>query len=314
MLIEIKEKNFTDIIKNIDDSNLNYKTISNTLIALIGSKTEKNMFLNKFNLNDSKIEDFLYSRDFKLNDTIINVGNSSFGSDKVIIAGPCAIESKNQLYKTANYVKKFGVDIIRGGAYKPRTSPYSFQGLKDDGLKIFNDVKKTLNLNIVTESISESKVDLVSKYSDIVQVGSRNGQNYGLLKKVGDQNKPILLKRGMHMSVKEFLLSAEYILLEGNSNVILCERGIRINPRTEEVEPDFEGICELKKKTHLPIIFDPSHSTQDRDKVIEASIKALNSGADGLIVEVHPDPENALCDGNQSLTFDLFKKLMKKIN
>jgi len=236
-----------------------------------------------------------------------------FGGKKIqVIGGPCSVESLDQICETAEAVKKSGGTILRGGAYKPRTSPYSFQGLEKEGLEMLLEAKKRTGLPIDTEVMKESVVDIVAEYADIIQIGTRNMQNFDLLKAVGMTNKPILLKRGLANSIKEWLMSAEYIMAQGNMNVILCERGIRTFETSTRNTLDLSAISVLKKETHLPVVVDPSHGTGHWDYVEDMSLAAIAAGADGLMIEVHPNPHEAWSDGSQSLTPEKFDSLMKK--
>ena len=245
---------------------------------------------------------------------IIQVGGVSIGGPAIaIIAGPCSVESKEQICTTAKLVKSSGASFLRGGAYKPRTSPYSFQGLEENGLKLLAAAKEVSGLPIVTEVMNPREIDLVAKYADIIQVGARNMQNFSLLKELGKINKPILLKRGMMNTIKEFLMSAEYVLSEGNQQVILCERGIRTFETATRNTLDISCIPVLKKETHLPIIIDPSHATGHWEMVESMSRASIAAGADGLIIEVHPDPVNAFSDGPQSLKPEKFSRLMENL-
>jgi 3-deoxy-7-phosphoheptulonate synthase len=257
----------------------------------------------------------LVTRKFQEQSSIININDQvEIGGRKItIIAGPCAIESKQILFDCAQSIKKSGGAILRGGAFKPRTSPYSFQGLEKDGLELLALVKKQYNIPIITEVMSTEDVSLVAQYADILQIGARNMQNFSLLKKVGKINKPILLKRGLAATIEEFLLSAEYILSQGNPNVILCERGIRTFETMTRNTLDLSIVPFVKTVSHLPIIVDPSHGTGRRELVIPMSKAAIAAGADGIMVEVHPHPEKALVDGIQSLNFDEFKTLIGQI-
>lgn len=232
------------------------------------------------------------------------------GTEVVIIAGPCAVESQKQLVETARSVKKGGARILRGGAFKPRSSPYNFQGLGEDGLKLLRDVSLETGLPVVTEVMDTRQVELVSKYAEMLQVGSRNMQNFPLLKEVGMSRKPVLLKRGMMATVEEFLLAAEYILSQGNIQVVLCERGIRTFETSTRNTLDLSAVPVLKQRCNLPVIVDPSHGTGQRWLVPSLSKAAVAVGADGLIMEVHYKPEEALCDGYQSLSLEEFDQLM----
>lgn len=255
----------------------------------------------------------LVSRDFKHEDTIINVKGVNIGKEFVVMAGPCAVENEQQLTITAKSVKKSGANILRGGAYKPRSSPYAFQGLGVQGLKLLKKVGDELNLPIITEVISPETVEVVAEHADILQVGTRNMQNFDLLKRLGKINKPILLKRGMSATVEELLMAAEYIMSEGNHDVILCERGIRTFETATRNTLDLGIVPLLKQKTHLPVIVDPSHATGIRSLVAPMAKAALVAGCDGLIIEVHYNPETAKSDGMQSLYPDQFDALMQDL-
>jgi 3-deoxy-7-phosphoheptulonate synthase len=256
----------------------------------------------------------LTSREMKPDDTKIKVGNVIIGDKKpVIIAGPCAVESEMQTIEIARAVKNFGADLLRGGAFKPRTSPYTFQGLGEEGLKILAKAKEETGLPVVSEAIDTETFPLVEEYVDIIQIGARNMQNYSLLKKAGMSKKPILLKRGMASTIQEFLLAAEYIMSEGNYNVILCERGIRTFSDFTRFTLDISSIPELKRVSHLPVIVDPSHASGKRDMVLPLSRAAIAAGADGIMVEVHNNPDKALSDGPQSLTIEGFKILIEEL-
>ncbi len=254
------------------------------------------------------------SRETKPESSLVKVGGVEIGgSGVIIIAGPCAVESEEQLFDTARAVRKDGAHILRGGAFKPRSSPYSFQGLGEEGLRLLSEIRSETGMPVVTEVMDTRQVELVSKYADMLQVGSRNMQNYPLLKEVGHSKKPILLKRGMMATIEEFLLAAEYILSHGNENVILCERGIRTFETSTRNTLDLSAIPMLKRLTHLPVIVDPSHGTGIRWMVPAMAKAAIAAGADGLIIEVHYRPDEALCDGYQSLDLDLFARLMSDL-
>jgi len=243
--------------------------------------------------------------------TIVNIGGIKIGgTDIVVIAGPCAVESLEQLFETAMAVKSSGAKILRGGAFKPRSSPYSFQGLGEEGLKLLSTIRQQTGLPLVTEVMDARQVEMVASYADMLQVGSRNMQNFPLLKEVGMCRKPVLLKRGMMSTIEEFLLAAEYILNQGNDQVILCERGIRTFETSTRNTLDLSAVPMLKSLTHLPVIVDPSHGTGLRWMVPSMSKAAVAVGADGLIIEVHYKPDQALCDGHQSLSLDEFDGLM----
>ncbi|MGQ9617930.1 MAG: 3-deoxy-7-phosphoheptulonate synthase [Candidatus Aminicenantia bacterium] len=256
----------------------------------------------------------LASREFKLEDTKIKINGIEIGGEKiVIIAGPCAVESKEQIMDIAWNLKEMDVKILRGGAYKPRTSPYSFQGLKEKGLEYLEEVKRETGLAIVTEVMAPEDVEKVGKVADILQIGARNMQNFPLLEAVGKTDKTVLLKRGMMSTIEELLMSAEYILSNGNPRVILCERGIRTFEKYTRNTFDISAIPLLKKLSHLPVIADPSHGTGLRDIVIPVGKSAIVGGADGLLVEVHRDPSSALSDGPQSLDFTMFSRLLEEL-
>jgi len=256
----------------------------------------------------------LASREFKPEPTIVDVEGVKIGGPEiVVIAGPCSVESEEQVVATARAVKAAGAKMLRGGAYKPRTSPYAFQGLEEDGLKMLQAAKAETGLKIVTEIISVNDVDLMLRYADVLQVGARNCLNYALLRAVGQARKPVLLKRGMAVTVQEFLMAAEYCLNEGNYDIILCERGIRTFETETRFTLDLNAVPVLKKLTHLPVLVDPSHSTGHWRLVTPMARAAVAAGCDGLLVEVHPDPANALSDGMQSLKPTKFTRLMGEI-
>lgn len=235
------------------------------------------------------------------------------GKQVIVMAGPCSVESEGQILESARQVKAAGAHVLRGGAFKPRTSPYSFQGLEEEGLKLLAKARTETGLPVVTEVINPETVELVASYADILQIGARNAQNFALLKKVGQCGKPVLLKRGMAMTIQEFLMSAEYIMSEGNHGVILCERGIRTFETATRNTLDLSAIPVLKSKTHLPVVIDPSHGTGNYHYVAPMCYAAVAAGADGLIVEVHPDPERATSDGAQSLKPKKFDAMMAKL-
>ncbi len=256
----------------------------------------------------------LVSREFKKEDTVVDVDGVKIGAKKVIVmAGPCSVEDFNGLFRIGKQVKQAGAFILRGGAFKPRTSPYSFQGLGEKGLKFLRDVKKATGLKVVTEVMDTRDVELVERYADILQIGARNMQNFNLLKEAGLSKKPVLLKRGIAATIKEFLMSAEYILSQGNFNCILCERGIRTFEDATRFTLDLNAVPLIKQLSHLPIIVDPSHGTGRWDLVSSMAKAAIAAGADGLIVEVHPKPEEAYSDGEQSLLPEKFAKMMKEL-
>ncbi|MBN1481652.1 3-deoxy-7-phosphoheptulonate synthase [candidate division KSB1 bacterium] len=256
----------------------------------------------------------LAGRTFHADDTIIKVGDAIFGGDQVtVIAGPCSVESEEQLFAIAKAVKDAGAKVLRGGAYKPRTSPYAFQGLGEEGLKIMQTAGKEFNIPTVTEVMREKHLDIVMEYADILQVGARNMQNFPLLTELGKIRKPVLLKRGMSARIEELLMAAEYIMAGGNYQVILCERGIRTFEVYTRNTLDISAIPVVKKLSHLPIIADPSHGTGLRDKVAPMARAAVAAGADGLAIEVHHDPDHALSDGPQSLYPQQFARLMEEV-
>ncbi|MFQ6009036.1 MAG: 3-deoxy-7-phosphoheptulonate synthase [Candidatus Zixiibacteriota bacterium] len=256
----------------------------------------------------------LVSREFFPEDTVIDVNGTKIGGKEfVVMAGPCAVESREQCLIIAEHVARSGAKVFRGGAYKPRTSPYSFQGLGEDGLKILAEVREKYNLLIVTEAIDTDVIDMVADYADIIQIGARNMQNFSLLKKAGRQKKPVLLKRGMMATIEEFLMAAEYVMSEGNRHVILCERGVRTFADHTRNTLDLSAVPFVKRTSHLPIIVDPSHGTGRKEKVLPLSRAAIAVGADGLLIEVHHDPASALSDGPQSITPDIFDTLMKEM-
>ncbi|MBI5215061.1 MAG: 3-deoxy-7-phosphoheptulonate synthase [Ignavibacteriae bacterium] len=257
----------------------------------------------------------LASRELKQEDSIIDVAGVKIGGrEMVVIAGPCSVENEEQLLQTAHSVKNAGAKLLRGGAYKPRTSPYVFQGLGEEGLKLLMKAKEETGLGIVTEVMETADVELVAEYADLLQVGARNMQNTRLLRSLGKIQKPVLLKRNFSATLNEFLMSAEYILSGGNEKVILCERGIRTFVEYTRNTLDLNVVPAVKQLSHLPIIVDPSHGTGRHDLIIPMSRAAIAAGADGLIIEVHPNPAVAFSDGEQSLTLEVFQELMKEVS
>ena len=257
----------------------------------------------------------LTSRAFRREDTSFTIGDVRVGSDRLaVIAGPCSVESREQLLETAYAIKEAGATFLRGGAYKPRSSPYSFQGLGEQGLKLLAEAREATGLPVVTEVMSPSKVALVAIYADVLQIGARNMQNFDLLNAVGQAHKPVLLKRGMSATIEDLLMAAEYILAHGNNRVMLCERGIRTfdNKYTRNTF-DINAIPLLKELTHLPIVADPSHAIGVRRHVSAVTLAGIAAGADGLIIETHPDPDHAVSDGDQSLTLPQFSELMARV-
>lgn len=294
--------------------------VNETVLGLIGDTTV-------IDIGTINAQDVVYSvkrvqepykkanRKFHPEDTVVTLadGTKIGGGNLTVMAGPCSVESKEQVTEIAERVKASGANILRGGAFKPRTSPYSFQGLKAEGLELLLQAKEKTGLPIVTEIMSESDIDLF-KDVDIIQVGARNMQNFTLLKKLGKLNRPILLKRGLCATIEEWLMSAEYIMAEGNENVILCERGIRTYEKYTRNTLDLSAIPIVKSLSHLPVIVDPSHATGMNWLVEPLAMAAVAAGADGLIIEVHNDPPHALCDGAQSLTPEEFDAVMTKVN
>jgi 3-deoxy-7-phosphoheptulonate synthase len=256
----------------------------------------------------------LASREVRRENTTIDVGGAVIGGPKVVVmAGPCSVESRSQVLEVAQKVKAAGAAVLRGGAFKPRTSPYAFQGLEEEGLKLLDEARRETGLPVVTEVMEPDKVDIVAAHADILQIGARNVQNFSLLRRVADVRKPVLLKRGMSTSIQEWLLSAEYVLSGGNAQVILCERGIRTFETATRFTLDLNAVPVLKRLTHLPVMVDPSHGTGHWEYVEAMAMAGIASGADGLLIEVHPRPEEALSDGPQSLKPERFAALMAKL-
>lgn len=256
----------------------------------------------------------LISRELRPERSVVKVGTATIGgSELAVIAGPCAVETADQVFAVAEAVAKSGAKFFRGGAFKPRTSPYAFQGKGEDGLKILAEVRDQFGLNIVTEAMDERGVDLVEKYGDCIQIGARNMQNFSLLKYVGKTRKPVLLKRGLSATLDEFMLAAEYVMAEGNYDVILCERGIRTFADHARNTMDLSVVPALHRYTHLPVIVDPSHATGHNYMVTPLARAGVAVGADGLIIEVHPCPEEALCDGAQALTLQQYNILVQEV-
>src|SRR5271169_3271985 len=254
------------------------------------------------------------SKEFRKDRTLIRVGRAEIGGDEFItMAGPCSVESEKQIMETAEAVAAAGAKLLRGGAFKPRTSPYDFQGMEEAGLKLLAKAREATGLAVITEVMSDRDVDLVAEYADVMQIGARNMQNFALLKALGKCGRPVLLKRGLSSTIKELLMSAEYVVAHGNPNVILCERGIRTFETVTRNTCDIVAVAVLSELTHLPVILDPSHATGKRSLVPALSRAAVAIGADGLIVEVHPAPEKAISDGAQSLDIPQFQKMMKEL-
>ncbi len=326
-MIVVLDKVVTDIqleniIKHLEDFGFSvHKSAGEerTILGAIG--VQPNFDTRKVKILDGVEEVYritepfkLASRSFKKDDTVINIKNKLIGGNEVnVIAGPCSVESEEQIMIIAELVKKSGVKILRGGAFKPRSSPYSFQGLGEEGLKLLRKAGDEFGLLVITEVLDNSMIDLVYKYTDIFQVGARNMQNYSLLKELGSAKKPVMLKRGLSATVEDWLMSAEYILSNGNPDVFLCERGIRTFETYTRNTFDISAIPVVHKRSHLPVFADPSHATGLRDKVIPMARAAIAAGADGLMVEVHHDPEKALSDGPQALLPEQFLDMMNQI-
>ncbi len=254
------------------------------------------------------------SREFRPAKTLVKANGTEIGGDEfVMMAGPCSVESEKQILETAHSVREHGAQFLRGGAFKPRTSPYDFQGMELEGLKLLAKAKRETGLGIITEVMSDRDVEMVAEYADILQIGARNMQNFALLKVLGKANRPVMLKRGLSSTIKELLMSAEYVVAHGNPNVILCERGIRTFETATRNTCDIAAVAVLNELSHLPVMLDPSHATGKRSLVPSLSRAAVAIGADGLIVEVHPHPEKAVSDGAQSLTLDQFSVMMRDL-
>lgn len=323
MLVNIKkeatQETRNEFIKLMESKNQYCRIIDNSKILISGENIKQ--YINEIEsaeiVDSTRIINSKYKLASKIaqrDNNIINVGDLKIGGDDLtIIAGPCAVESRQQLFDIAGELHEMGVKYLRGGIYKPRSSPYSFQGLKEKGLEIFADVKKEFGMKIVTEVVNPEKLQLVSEVADIIQIGSRNMQNYQLLEECGKLSTPILLKRGMSATIEDFLLSAEYIMSNGNRNIILCERGIRTFDNFTRNTLDLNAVPAILQESHLPIIVDPSHGTGIRSFVEPMGLAGIACGAHGLIVEVHNKPEEALSDGMQSLTPKQFKKFFNKI-
>jgi 3-deoxy-7-phosphoheptulonate synthase len=326
-VIVVLEKNITEdqlknIVQHLEDSGFTiHKSAGEerTILGAIG--VQPNFDTRKIKILEGVEEVYritdpfkLASRSFKQENTVFNIKDVEIGSNEVIvIAGPCSVESEEQVMKIAGIVKASGAKILRGGAFKPRSSPYSFQGLGEDGLKFLRKAADDNGLLVVTEVLENSMIDLIYKYTDIFQVGARNMQNYSLLKELGSAKKPVMLKRGLSATVEDWLMSAEYILSNGNPNVLLCERGIRTFETYTRNTFDISAIPVVHKRSHLPVFADPSHATGLRDKVIPMARAAVAAGADGLMIEVHHDPDKALSDGPQALLPYQFEDLMKQV-
>ena len=319
-----QKSELADVMKRLDDLGLKGHLstgVERTVIGVVGVTSALPDLRERLELMSGVDEVVPISKPFKLSsrefqptDTEIKVGGVTIGGNQVVvIAGPCAAETREQVMSTARAVKAAGASILRGGAFKPSTSPYSFRGLGEEGLKILSEAKEETGLPLITEVLTPREVEMVARYADILQVGARNMQNFILLDEVGMANKPVMLKRGMSATIQEWLLAAEYILAQGNRQLILCERGIRTFESYTRNTLDISAIPLLQKLSHLPVIADPSHGTGKWYLVEPLALAAVAAGADGLMVEVHPSPDNALKDGAQSLTFEHFQGLMKRL-
>lgn len=318
----INEKQLENVIKHLEDFGFAvHKSTGVEQIVLGAIGVQPNFDIRKVKILDGVAEVYritepfkLASRSFKKENTEIKLGDVVIGSNTVaVIAGPCSVENESQIFTIAEIVSKAGAKILRGGAFKPRTSPYSFQGLGEEGLKLLRKAADKFGLFVITEVMESSQIDLIEKYTDIFQVGARNMQNFSLLRDLGKVTKPIMLKRGLSATIDDWLMSAEYVLSSGNHNIMLCERGIRTFETYTRNTFDISSIPVVHKRSHLPVIADPSHATGLRDKVIPMARAAVAAGADGIMVEVHHDPENALSDGPQALLPDQFSDLMNQI-
>jgi 3-deoxy-7-phosphoheptulonate synthase len=318
----VNEKQLENVIKHLEDFGFAvHKSTGVEQIILGAIGVQPNFDIRRVKVLDGVSEVYritepfkLASRSFKKENTKIKIGNLVIGdTDITIIAGPCSVENEEQIFTIAEIVSKAGARILRGGAYKPRTSPYSFQGLGEKGLKLLRQAADKNGLLVITEVMESSQIDLIEKYTDIFQVGARNMQNFSLLRDLGKASKPIMLKRGLSATIDDWLMSAEYILSSGNQNIMLCERGIRTFETYTRNTFDISAIPVVHKRSHLPVIADPSHATGLRDKVIPMTRAAVAAGADGIMVEVHHDPDNALSDGPQALLPDQFTDLMNQI-
>lgn len=316
------EENIKNIVENLENCGLKAHLSKGEDITIIGVVGNKNIFLERNPQLMPGVEKIVHvSESYKLANkklhpeaTVIDLGNVKIGGNSfVVMAGPCAVESHEQMMETAEAVLAGGAQILRGGAYKPRTSPYSFQGLEVEGLKYMAEARKKTGLKVISEVTSEAAIESAVDYIDILQIGARNMQNFELLKAAGRTKLPVLLKRGMSATIDEWLNAAEYIMSEGNENVILCERGIRTYETSTRNTLDLSAVPVIKSKSHLPIIVDPSHATGIRDYVAPLAKAAVAAGADGLMVEVHPNPAIALSDGPQSLNPSDFKTLCDEI-
>jgi len=323
MKTDAEDSEIQHCIKKVEKLGLEARPIhgvERTIIGAVGATDEQKQFYLEELISLGGVENVIpISKPYKFasrehkETSIIKAGSAEIGGNKLcVMAGPCSVESEEQIISIAKDIKKAGAHMLRGGAYKPRTSPYSFQGMGEDGLKLLFAAKQETGLPIVTEVMAANQIEVAGKYVDILQIGARNVQNFYLLKEVGKSGKPVLLKRGMMTTIKEFLMSAEYIMSEGNNQVILCERGIRTFETATRNTLDLSCIPVLKRETHLPVIIDPSHGTGYWHLVESMAMASIAGGADGLMIEVHNDPVNAASDGAQSLKPKKFVQLMQK--
>ena len=326
-MVVVLEKNVTDkqienVIKHLENFGFAvHKSTGVEQIVLGAIGVKPDFDTRKVKILEGVVEVYritepfkLASRSFKKDDTLIKIKDVTIGSNEVVVmAGPCSVESEEQIFTIAEIISKSGAKILRGGAFKPRTSPYSFQGLGEEGLKLLRRAGDKFNLLVITEVMEISQIKIVEEYTDIFQIGARNMQNFSLLKEVGKASKPVMLKRGLAATVEDWLMSAEYILSGGNKNVMLCERGIRTFETYTRNTFDLSAIPVVHKRSHLPVVADPSHATGLRDKVLPMARAAVAAGADALMVEVHHDPENALSDGPQALLPDQFSEMMRQV-
>ncbi|QGA54899.1 3-deoxy-7-phosphoheptulonate synthase [Sulfolobus sp. E5-1-F] len=319
ILYVLKDKSdYSTLVEKLNEKSASFKVLNlygKNLVLAWPDQNIKGITDNSIEIAvEVKKSYVLASNDWKKQPTVVNVKDVEIGSKKVIVAaGPCAVESEEQVLTTAKAVKRAGASLLRGGAYKPRTSPYSFQGLGEEGIKILRRVGDEVGLPIVTEIMDTRDSAIFNQYVDMIQIGARNAQNFSLLKEVGKLGKPVLLKRGMGNTVEEWLQAAEYILLEGNGNTVLCERGIRTFEKSTRFTLDIGGMVAAKLMTHLPICADPSHPAGKRELVHSLALAAVAAGADMLLIEVHPHPEKALSDSEQQLTPESFEVLMDRI-
>lgn len=316
------KENLNSVIKKLESLNLRTHLSQGeerTIVGVIGDKKiianlEMEMMAGVEKTVRITEKYKLVSRDFHPDNTIIDVGGVKIGGEQIVVmAGPCAVESAEQLHDAAKAVKASGAQFLRGGAYKPRTSPYDFQGLGEDGLKLLRETADQFDMKVITEVVDREDINLVCEYADVLQVGARNMQNFQMLKALGKCNKPVMLKRGLSATISEWLNAAEYIMNGGNEQVMFCERGIRTYETYTRNTMDLSAIAAVKELSHLPIIADPSHGTGRRSMVAPMSRAAIAAGADGLMIEVHPHPEIAWSDGNQSLTPADFRDLMSNL-